>query len=176
MDVHVCEERHLGVARVHSPHVAAERHLSAVRIGGIGEVVVAQRVGAERRVVLVRRECQWGAAAPAPHQLRREQFPLVFGLRIRLQEAIERPDPRLVLAQPDVCAVSSQHVRLRRRKRHAGLAGVAQDELAGFDRWSLAGQRLDAAALDRGLADRVLIAERVQVARLGAEVLGREAP
>ena len=40
---------------------------------------------------------------------------------------------------------------------------------------SLAGQRLDAAALDRGLADAVLVAERIEVARLRAEVLRRSA-
>ena len=82
MEVHVDEERHLGVARIHPPHVAAERHLPAVRIGGVGEVVVSQRVGAERRVVSVRRERQRGAAAPAPHQLRREQLALVVGLSV----------------------------------------------------------------------------------------------
>jgi hypothetical protein len=53
VEVHVGEMRHLGVARVHAPHVRAERHLAAVRIGGIGEVVVAARVRAERRVVRV---------------------------------------------------------------------------------------------------------------------------
>ena len=118
-----------------------------------------------------RRERQRRAAAPAPHQLRREQLPLLLGLGVLVQEAIERPDARLVLAQPDERAVASQHVGPRHRKRHAGLAGIAEDELAGLDRRSLAGQGIDAAALDGGLADRILVAQRVEVARLGAEVL-----
>ena len=114
---------------------------------------------------------EWGAAAPAPHQLRREQLALVVGLSVCLQEAVERPNPRLVLAQPDECPVSAQHVGLWRRKRHPGLPGISQDELAGFDRRSLTGQRLDATALDRGLTDRIPVPERVQIARLSAEVL-----
>ena len=175
VDVHVREDRQLGVARVHPPHVRAERHLPAVRIGGIGEVVVPPRVRAELRVVLRRRERQRRAAAPAPHQLRREQLPLLLRPGVLAQEAIERPDARLVLTQPGERAVPSQHVGLRHRQRHAGLAGIAEDELAGLDRRSLAGQRIDAAALDRGLADRVLVAERVEVTRLGAEVLRRSA-
>jgi deferrochelatase/peroxidase EfeB len=40
VDVHVGEDRHHGVTRVHPPHVCAARHLSAVRIGGVGEVIV----------------------------------------------------------------------------------------------------------------------------------------
>src|SRR4051812_13263286 len=87
------------------------------------------------------------------------------------QEAVERPDLRLVLAQPDEGAVAPQHVWLWHRERHAGLAGVAEDEFTGLDRSSLAGQRLDAAALDGRLADTVLVAERVEVAGLGAEVV-----
>ena len=119
----------------------------------------------------VGRERQGRAAAPATHQLRREQLPLLLGLGVLAQEPVERPDPRLVLAQPDERAVAPQHVRAGHRQRHARLAGIAEDELAGFDRSSLAGQRVDAAALDRGLADGVLVAQRVEIARLGAEVL-----
>ena len=89
-----------------------------------------------------------------------------------VQEAIERTDPRLVLAQADICAVPSENVRLRRRKWYAGLARVAQDELAGLDRLTLAGQGLDAAALDCGLTDRVPVTQGIQVAWLASEVMG----
>ena len=153
MDVHVREHRHLGVARVHPAHMAAQRHLVAIRIVGISEVVVPLRVLAERGVVLRRRERQRRAAAPTSEELRRQQLPFVVGLRIVAQESVERPDPRLVLAQPDEGAVAPEHVRLHRRKWHAGLARVAEDELTRFDRASLAGQRIDAAALNCGLAD-----------------------
>jgi hypothetical protein len=168
VDVHVREDLQLGVTGVHPPHVGAQRHLAAVRIGGIGEVVVAPRVRAELRVVPRRRERQRCAAVPAPHQLRREQFPLLLGGGVLAQEAVERPDAGLALAQPGERAVPPQHVGPRHRKRHAGLAGVAEDELADLDRRSLAGQGIDATALDGGLADRVLVAERVEVTRLGA--------
>ena len=116
-----------------------ERHLSAVRIRGVGEVVVPARVRAERRVVARRGERQGRAAAPAADQLRGEQFPLLLGLRVLVQEPVERPDARLVVAQPDEGAVAAQHVRCRHRQRHAGLAGVAEDEFASLDRSSLAG-------------------------------------
>src|SRR3984957_19828162 len=87
------------------------------------------------------------------------------------QEAVECPDAGLVLAQPGERAVASEHVGPWHRQRHAVLSGVAEDELAGLDRRSLAGQGIDAAALNGGLSDRIPIAERIEVARLGAEVL-----
>ena len=153
VDVHVRELGHVGVARVHAPHVRAKQHLPAVRIGGICEVVVPARVCAERRVVLRRRERQWRATAPAPHQLRGEQLPLLLRPSVLLQEPVERPDSRLVFAQPDERVISSQHVRPWHRQRHAGLPGIGKDEFAGFDRWSLTGQGGDATALDGRLTN-----------------------
>ena len=171
MDVHVNEQLHLAVAWICPPHVCAKGHLPAIGIGGVGEVVVAKGVGTERRVVVVGRKRQRSAARPAAHELRRQKLPILISLGVRTQEAVERPDSRLVFAQPDVCAVPSKDIRLRRGQGYAGLAGIAQDELAGLDGSALAGQRLDAAALDRGLTDRVPVPQWVQVARLGAEVL-----
>ena len=69
----------LRVARVHTPHVGTERHLPAMRIVRVVEVVVPLRVGAERGIVLVRRQRQRRAAAPAADQLRGEQFALFLG-------------------------------------------------------------------------------------------------
>ena len=80
-------------------------------------------------------------------------------------------DARLVLAQAEEGAVAPEHIRLQRRNRHAGLARITEDEFTRFDGASLSGQRIDTAALDGGLADTVLVAERIEVARLGAEVL-----
>ena len=52
-----------------------------------------------------------------------------------------------------------------------GLTRISEDELAGLDRPSLARQRLDAAALDRRLVDAVFVTQRIEVARLRAEIL-----
>ena len=171
MDVHVREHRHLGIARIHPAHVAAERHLLAVRIVGINEVVVSLRVLAERGVVLDRRERQRRAAAPTADKFRRQQFPLFVGLRIVSQESVERSDPRLVLAHANEGAVAPEHIRLRHRNRHTGLARITEDEFTRFDGATLSRQGIDTAALNGGLADTVLVAERIEVARLGAKVL-----
>ena len=53
------------------------------------------------------------------------------------------------------------------RRGDSSLTRIAEDELAGLDR-PLARERL-AAALDRRLIDAVLVAQRIAVARLGAE-------
>jgi hypothetical protein len=97
--------------------VCAERHLSAVRVVGVGEVVVALRVSAEFRVVVRRCECQWRAAAPAADQFRREQLPFLLGLGMVAQEAVECRDPRL--ADRD-----RQRVRGRRSAAAQGFAAA----------------------------------------------------
>jgi hypothetical protein len=109
----------------------------------------------------MRRMCarQRRTAAPAADRLRREQSPLLLGPGVLAKESVECADTGLVLAQPDERTVSLQHIRAGYRQRHAGSPGVAEDELAGLDRRSLARQRLDTAALDGGLADQVLVAE-----------------
>ena len=150
---------------------AAERHLPAMRVVRVIEVVVPLRVRAERRIVGVRRQRQRSAAAPTADQLRGEQFPLFLGASIVAEEAIERADARLIFAEAHIGAVAAEYVRLRHRQRNAGLARISEDELAGLDRPSLAGQRLDAAAFDRRLVDAVLVAQRIAIAGLRAEVL-----
>ena len=171
-----------GVPRVHAPDVASERHLPATRVVRVIEVVVPLRVRAECRIVDVRRQRQRGAAAPAADQLRGEQFPFFLGASIRLEESIERADARLILAKAHIGAVATEYVRLRHRQRNPGLTRISKDELAGLDRPSLPRQRVDAAALDRRLVDAVFVTQRIEVARLRAEVLhgqnadAREAP
>src|SRR5258706_91640 len=174
MDVYISEDRHLRVARVHATHVAAQRHPFALRITGVGEIVISLRIFAERLIVLRRRDRQWRAATPAPDELRRQQLALLVGLTALSQEPVERSNPRLVFSQANVGAVAAQHFRLRHRKRHTALAWIPQDELPRFDRLPLTGKRLNATALDSGLADAVFISERVETARLSAEVLNQQ--
>src|SRR6266478_7786954 len=174
MDVHVRKHRHLRVAWIHATHVAAQRHPFALRITGVGEVVISLWIFAERHIVLRRRECQWRAATPAPDEFRRQQLALIVGLTVLLQEPVERSNPRLVFSQTNVGAVAAQHVWLRHRKRHTALTWIAEDELPHFDRLPLTGKRIDATALDGGLSDAVFISERVETARLSAEVLNQQ--
>src|SRR6185295_3109106 len=103
-------------------------------------------------------------------------FPLFVGASVRLEESIERADPRLIFAQPHISAVATEGVGLRHRQRDAGLARISENELAGLDLRPLTRQRLDAAALDRRLIDAVFVTQRIEVARLRAEgLLGQKA-
>src|SRR5216684_9295246 len=171
MNVYIREHWHLRAARIHATHVAAQRHLFALRITGVGEIVISLWIVAQHRIVLCRRECQWRAATPAPDELRRQQLALLVGLTVLSQEPVERSDPRLVFSQANVGAVAAQHFRLRHRKGHTALTWIAEDELPRFDRLPLTGKRIDATAFNGGLADAVFITERVETARLSAEVL-----
>src|SRR5262249_1305738 len=85
-----------------------------------------------------------------------------------------RAHTRLIFAKGYIGAVAAEYVRLRHGQWAADLAGITENEFAGLDERPLAGQRIEAAAFDRGLIDTVLVAERIEVARLGAEVLDRE--
>src|SRR5207244_4436111 len=94
MDVHVREHGHLRVARIHATHVTTQWHLFAAWVVGVDEIIIALWILAQRRIVVCRRERQWRAAAPAPDELRRQQFALRVGLTVLLEEAIERSDAR----------------------------------------------------------------------------------
>src|SRR6266404_469572 len=174
MDVYIRKHRHLRVARIHATHVAAQRRLFALRITGIGEIVISLRIFAERPIVLCRREHQWCAATPTPNEFRCQKLALLVGLKVLSQEPVERSDPRLVFSQTNIGAVAAQHFRLKHRKGHTALPWIAEDELPRFDRLPLTGKRLDSTSLDGGLADAVFIAERVETARLSAEVLNQQ--
>src|SRR5258705_10449247 len=174
MDVYISEDRHLRVARVHATHVAAQRRPFALRTTGVGEIVISLRIFAEPYIVLPLRERQWRAATPAPDEFRRQQLPLLVGLTVLSQEPVKCSNPRLVFSQTNISAIAAQHVWLRHRKRHTALTWIAEDELPRFDRLPLTGKRIDATALDGGLADAVFITERVETARLSAEVLNQQ--
>ena len=147
-----------------------ERHLPAMRVVRVVEIVVPLRVRAERGVVLIRCQRQRRAAAPAADQLRGEQFALFLGPAVLAEESIECADARLIFAKANIGPVAAEDVRLRHRQGDPGLTWISKDELAGLDRPSIGRRKLDAAALDRWLVDAVLVTQRIEVARLGAEV------
>src|SRR5262245_3361340 len=128
-------------------------------------------IRAESGVVDLRRQHQRGTAAPTTYQLRGQELAFFLRVAVRPEESIERADAGLILAQSRVGAVPAEDVRLWHRQRDAGFARIPEDELAGFDRPTLARQRLDTAALDRRLIDAVLVTQRIEIAGLRAEVL-----
>ena len=91
MQVDVGQPGELRVARVHAPNVASERRLPATRVVRVVEVVVPLRVGAERRVVDVRRQRQRRTAAPTADQLRGEQFPFFLGAPFARRNRLNAP-------------------------------------------------------------------------------------
>src|SRR5882672_7842556 len=108
MNVHVREHGHLCVARIHATHVATQWHLFTAWIVGVNEIVISMGIFAERGIILCWGERQWRAAAPAPDELRRQQFALLAGLSVFSEETVERSDARLVFSQADVGAVAAQ--------------------------------------------------------------------
>src|SRR5262245_36377591 len=90
---------------------------------------------------------------------------------MRVEESIERADARLIFAKAHISAVATEYLRLRHRQWQTCLTRVSKEELAGLDRPSLAWQRIDSAALDRRLVDTVFVTQRIEIARLRAEVL-----
>src|SRR6266481_5577808 len=171
MDIDIGQPGEFRVPRIHAPDMGSEWYLPAMRVVRVIEVVVPLWVRTEGGIVDVRRQGQRRAAAPTADQLRSDQFPFFPGASIGPKESIERADARLIFAQAHICAVATEDVRLRHRRGDPGLARIAEDELAGLDRPSLARERLAAAAFDRRLVDAVLVAQRIAVAGLGAEVL-----
>src|SRR5262249_26320846 len=145
--------------------------LPAALVIRVAEIVVPLRVVAEGGVVDVRRQRQRGAATPTADQLCGEQFPFFVGMPVRPEESIEGAHARLILAEADVSAIAAEDVRLRHRQWNAGFTRISENELARLDRASRAGQRLDAATLDRRLIDAVLVAQRIEIAWLRPEVL-----
>src|SRR5262245_56283296 len=138
MQIDIGQTRQFGIARIHAPDVRSERNLPATRVVCIIEVVVPLRIRAEAGVVNVRRQRQWCAAAPTADQLRGQQFPFFLSLSVRLEESIECADPRLIFAKTYKGAIAAENVRLRHRQGNAGFTRISKNELAGFDRLSLA--------------------------------------
>src|SRR5437868_15034954 len=86
-----------------------------------------------RRVGIVRRQDQRITAAPASHELRRDQLLSLRRLAVLPQEVAERAD---VLLEPPVgqeTAVPGQDLGLRQSGRDAALVRVTEKKLAGLE-------------------------------------------
>ena len=100
---------HFCVARIHASHMGAGRCLVAKRIVFlIEEVIVAPRVGSQRRIVVERAARQGSAAPPAPHHLGRQQFLLTAACGVRLQILAERSHPLIQLPEGEIGAVATE--------------------------------------------------------------------
>ena len=115
--------------------MGAHRADQAPGVVGVAEGVDAGGVGRELGIVGVRGQHQWRTAAPPPEQLGRKLL-LALGIgRVVGQEAAKRGDVGMDLAHAEVGSVVPECGRHRHGLRDAGLAGVAERELAGGDRW-----------------------------------------
>ena len=162
------------VARIYPANVRAKRDRIAVRVHLlVVEVVVALHVGAQRRIVFFRREHERRSAAPAPHQLGRDQF-LLLGSVAVLPEKLAK-FPHMLLEPPvgHVAAVPRENFGLWTVGYDAVFVGIAQDELAWLQRLAGSGRRFDAISFDGRLRQPVAIAEmfmRVSERRNGLKV------
>src|SRR5262249_22480343 len=110
MEVHIGQLRQLRVARIHATRVRAERDSQSLRVAAIREIVVALRIGAERRIVVLWSQLERSTAAPTAYELGGEQLSLFVGRGVLLQEPIERSDGRLIYAETGKGAVASESV------------------------------------------------------------------
>src|SRR4029077_3417277 len=150
------------IARVHAAHVGAQRHgITQWVLVLVVEIVAALWVGAECGIVLLGRECQRRTAAPAAHQLRSDELPLLVRLAVRAQEVTELTH---VLLEPPIgheAAVAGEDFRLRQRRIHTALIRVTENELARLERGSRTGRRLVTRALDHRLREPVAVVEMI---------------
>src|SRR5262249_39819818 len=81
------------IARVHASHVGPKRYRITLRVLGlIVEIIITLRVSPELGVVLLGREHQGGATAPAAHEFRSEEFLLFRRFAVLAQEFAEPAD------------------------------------------------------------------------------------
>ena len=169
-----------GVARVEATRVRPQRARVSVRIHlFVVVVVIAHGISTQLGVVALRGQHQRGAAAPAAHELRGEQL-LSFGcVGVLAQVVAERADVLLKPPVGHVAAVARQHLGLRQISGRPVFVGIAQDELAGFQRRSRARRRLLTGSLHHRLRQPVSEAEvvvGVVKRRRRVQVEDRQAP
>ena len=94
------------------------------------------------------REHERRAAAPAAHQLGRNQFLLLRGLAVLRQKIAKLPHMLFKPAIGHIAAVPRQNFRPRTVGDDTMLVGVAKDELARFQRLAGSRRRNNAVSLD----------------------------
>ena len=99
-------------------------------------------------IVLLGREHERRATAPAAHQLGRNQFLLLGGLTVLLEKIAELPHMLFKPAIGHVAAVPRQNFRPGAVGYDTVLVGVAKNELARFQRLAGSRRRCDAISLD----------------------------
>ena len=114
----------------------------------VGEVVVPLHVGAEFGIVLLGREHERRATAPAAHQLGRNQFLLLGGFTVLLEKIAELSDMLFKPPIGHVAAVPRQNFRSGAVGYDTMLVGVAKDKFAGFQRFAGSRRRCDPISLD----------------------------
>ena len=140
----------------------AERDRIAVRVHLlVVEVVVSLRIGPKLGIVLVGREHERRAAAPAAHQLGRDQFLLLRGVAVLAEEVAKLPDMLRKPAVGHVAAVPRENFGLRAIGYDTVFVRVAKDELARLQRIAGAGRRLLAGPLDDRLRQTVAVAKMI---------------
>src|SRR5262245_10249620 len=151
-----------GVAEIHAPDVGAERRRVPLRVHlCVIEVVVALWIGRELGIVLRGRQRQRCAAAPAAHQLRRDQL-LAFrrGPAVLPKEIAKPADVLLHLPIREKASVLRQDLGLQERDV-AVLVRVPEEELSWLERSSGTRRRRDPHSVDFRLRHAIPISEMI---------------
>ncbi len=142
--------------------MGAERDRISVRVHLlVVEVVVSLRIGPKLGIVLVGRQHERGAAAPAAHQLCGDQFLLLRGVAVLPKKLAKLPH---MLREPPVghvAAVARQNFRPRTVGYDSVFVRVAKNELTRLQRIAGAGRGLLARPLDDRLRQTVPITKMI---------------
>ena len=158
--VHPCVADDGGIAGVDAPDVrTGGAPEAAIVVLPVQEVVVAVRIGAQLRVIVLRGQRQRRPAGPAPDHLRRQERLLLGAGGVRAQVLAPGRHLGVDLAHGHVGPVAPQHIGAGHGRQIAGFVGVAEDELAGLDGGFLGVGAGQPDALDVRMADAVAEAE-----------------
>ena len=120
----------------------------------IVEVVVAHGVRTQFRIVVIGGQNEGGTAAPAAHELRREQFLIIRRVGVLVQIVAEQSNVLLQSPVGHVASIAAQDFWLRQIGRPV-LVGIAEDELARLQRRARPRRRHFTRALDHRLRQPV---------------------
>src|SRR5688572_15679772 len=110
------------------------------------------RVCAQCRIVVKWTKRERRTATPAAHHLRRHQLLSLWSIRVRLKKSTKFRNALVQLSEDYVRSISSENFG-RGLLSTAHLIGVAEYELAGFERLFLRITSRDTAPLDRRVAN-----------------------